>query len=152
MHYVTTIEHIPSVKQKLTTGEHAGKWAYADRSAFTIPAFASKGTWIAKCDYIMADGSTDARPISAEDSDIRYQAIPCTLPGDWFGNVFLYPWYLVGIKMPALFWFPLALFWLPAMFILILIVWTRSVGGFATVIRGAIDAGKKAIRQAHRTR
>ena len=152
MHQITTIEHIPTIKQKITTGEHAGKWAFGDRSAFTLPAFAPKGTWIAKCDYVLADGSIVSPPISAEDPNIRYLGIPCTLPGDWFGNVFLYPWYLAGAKMPALFWFPLALFWLPALFILILIVWTRSVKGFVMVIRGAIDAGKEAIRSARYTK
>ena len=150
MHQITVIEHIPAIKQRITTGEHAGKWAFGDSTSFTLPAFASKGAWLAKCDYVMADGSILPLPISAEDSNIKYIAMPCTLPGDWFGNIFLYPQYFFGMKMPALIWMPFAFFWIPALFIIVLIIWTRSVSGFALVIRGAIDAGKDAIRQAQR--
>lgn len=151
MHQVTVVEHIPSIKQKITSGEHTGKWAYGDRSAFTLPAFASKGTWLAKVEYEMADGTTRSGG-SAEDPNVKYIGIPCTLSGDWFGNFFLYPYYFFGMKMPALFWFPFAFLWVPAVFILILIVWTRSVKGFAMVIRGAVNAGKEAIREARYTK
>lgn len=152
VHRVTTITHVPTIKQKITTGEHAGKWMFADRSAFTLPAFASKGTWLAKCEYELADGSTLSLPVSAVDSNIMYIGIPCTLSGSMFGNVFLYPWYLAGMKMPAYFWLPLGPAWGIAVFVLILIVWTRSIKGFVLVIRGAVDAGKEAIRSARYTR
>lgn len=150
-HHITTVEHPPTIKQKITEGEHAGKWAYGDRAAFTLPSFSSKGTWLAKIDYEMADGTSRSGG-SAVDPDIKYIGFPCTSSGDMFGNIFIYPWYLAGMKMPAYFWFPLAFFWLPALFILVLIVWTRSVKGVALVFRGAIDAGKEAIRTARYTR
>lgn len=148
MHLVTTIEHVPSVKFKITTGELAGKWAFGDGTSFTLPAFASKGTWLAKCEYIMADGSTSSPPISAEHPEYLFQGIPCTLPGDMVGNIFSYPWYLAGMKMPAIFWFPLIIFWAPAVFILVCLVFTRSITGFVDVVRGAVHAGREAARKA----
>lgn len=140
MHLVTTIEHIPTIKQKLTTGEHTGKWAFGDATTFTLPAFASKGNWIARCEYIMADGST--HPGSG------LLGIPCTLPGDIIGSIFSHPWYFFGMKMPAIFWFPLIIVWAPALFILVCLVFTRSITGFVDVIRGAVDAGKAAAHKA----
>lgn len=141
MHLVTTMEHVPSIKQRGSwqVDSRTFTWAFGDTASFTLPAFAAKGTWIAKCEYTMADGSTY--------SGSGLLGIPCTLPGDLIGNIFSYPWYLAGMKMPAIFWFPLIIFWAPALFILVCIVFTKSITGFVGVVRGAVSAGRK-IRRA----
>lgn len=142
MHYVTTIEHIPTMKQQITSGEHEGKWAFGDRSSFTLPAFASKGTWLAKCEYVMADGSTMSPPISAE-TDAIYMGIPCTQPGSW-ADFFTCPWYFFGWKAPPLIWFPFAFIWIPLLLLGVLLVWTKSISGVVGVFKGAIQAGREA--------
>jgi len=105
-----------SLKQRISSGEHAGKWAYADETAFTIPAFAEKGTWIAKPEVVMADGSVHSGA-SAEEPNIKYVGFPVTSSGGWVENLFGAPWYALNIQMPPVFWFPLILLWGPALFI-----------------------------------
>lgn len=146
VHYVTTIEHVPAIKIQITSGEHTGKWGFGDRSSFTLPAFATKGTWLAKCEYIMADQSTFSPGISAE-TDAMYQGIPCTLPGSW-ADFFTCPWYFLGWKAPAMFWFPFGPVWGILLFLGVLLVWTRSAKGVAGVLRGAWNAGKEFKRTA----
>lgn len=147
MHYVTTITHIPTFKQKITSGEHVGKWSYGDRSSFTLPAFATKGTWLAKCEYEMADGSRSAPPISAVNPEFIYQGVPCTASGSWL-DFFTCPWYFLGWKAPAYVWFPFAFGWVPLLGLGILLVWTRSSKGVAEILRGAWNAGKEFKRTA----
>lgn len=146
-HYVTTIEHVPALKQKITSGEHAGKWLVADKTAFTLPAFAEKGTWYARCTFQLADSSESTPPVSAEEPEIEWIGIPCTLPGSWT-DFFTCSWYFFGWKAPAMFWFPFGFIWVPLLILGILLVWTRSAKGVAMILRGAWNAGKEFKRTA----
>ena len=110
-----TIEKELTFKKKMTTGEHIGMWAFADTATFIVPAFAETGTWLAKPEITMADGSI-RQGVSAENPDIKYIAFP-VVGGDPITNLFGSPWYLAGWKMPPVFWFPLVLIWGPALFI-----------------------------------
>ena len=139
MHLVFTITHVPSVKYQHTDNN----WHFTDSSAFTFPAFAQKGTWLATCDYQMVDGSIQSRPISAEDPNIRYLGIPCTAEGDIFGNIFLYPWYAFGVQMPAFFWFPGCIIWIPLVWIGFCAIFSRSIGGFVDMTKQMLDSAKK---------
>lgn len=148
MHQVTVIEHIPSVKYQHTDGN----WHFTDSSSFTLPAFAQKGTWLATCSYRMADGSLQSRPISAEDTNIIYLGIPCTIEGDIFGNIFLYPWYAFGAKMPAYFWFPGVILWFPLLWIAFCAIFSRSIGGFVDMTKQMLDSGRKQRGKLRRSR
>ena len=148
MHLITTITHIPSVKYQHTDGN----WHFTDSSAFTLPAFAQKGTWLAECSFQLADGSIQYRPISAEDSNVRYLGIPCTAEGDIFGNIFLYPWYLFGTEMPAYFWFPGVILWLPLAWIAFCAIFSRSIGGFVDMTKQMLDSGRKQRGKLRRSR
>jgi len=116
MREITKLEHPVSLKQRIPSGEHAGKWGFADETAFTIPAFAEKGTWYAKYETHMADGSVQSG-VSAENPNYKYISFSVTSSGDVITNLFGAPWYLFGMAMPPVFWFPLILLWGPAIFI-----------------------------------
>jgi len=107
---VTKLEHPPSTKTRVE-----GKWGWADKTAFTIPAFAEKGTWAAGCEVTFTDGTKQT--IMFGDGQYLYVGIPVTSSGDLLTNLFGAPWYLLGMKMPPVFWFPLILLWGPALFI-----------------------------------
>jgi len=146
MHRVYTEEHPPTLKNKITSGEHAGKWAVADMTAFTIPAFATKGNWYAKPEIILANGQI-MEGVSAENPEAIYITFPVTESGTIWDNLFNAPWYAFGIKFPAIFWFPLSLFWIPGVFVVICAIFTHSITGFVDVIKGAIRAGREARRR-----
>jgi hypothetical protein len=113
---VYTFEKTVSYKQRITTGEHAGKWAVADEAVFTIPCFATKGDWLAKPVIYLEDGST-ITGVSAENTQAKYIAFSITSSGDFFTNLFGSPWYFLNMRMPPLFWFPMIILWGPALFI-----------------------------------
>lgn len=113
---VYTIEKPLSFKQRIPSGEYAGKWAFADDAVFTIPAFSQKGNWLAKPEITLTDGSTISG-VSADNPNAKYIAIPITSSGDGISNFFTAPWYGFGIQFPPLFWFPLSIFWIPALFV-----------------------------------
>ena len=146
MHRVYTEEHPPTLKNKITSGEYAGHWAVADMTAFTIPAFATRGNWYAKPEIILANGQI-IEGVSAENPQAVYISFPVTESGTIWDNLFNAPWYAFGIKFPAIFWFPLSLFWIPAIFIIVCAIFTRSITGFVDVIKGAIRAAKEARRR-----
>jgi len=108
---VTTIEHVPSTKYRDGTD-----WHWADKTAFVIPAFAEKGTWLAGCEVTFVDGSK-ATVMFGDNGEYLYIGIPVDDSGDWVKNLFGAPWYLFGMQMPPVFWFPLILLWGPALFI-----------------------------------
>jgi len=138
MHQVTTIEKTPAVKY-----QEGGKWYVADRAAFTLPAFAAKGTWLASCEFILADG-TSFSGVSAEQPNVLFLGIPCSYSGDILPNLFVYSWYLFGAKMPAYFWFPGFILWVPLVYIGICWTFSRSIGGFVDMTKEAIKAGREA--------
>lgn len=108
---VTTITHVPSTKI-----QNGNEWQWADKTAFVIPAFAEKGTWLAGCEVTYVDGSK-ATVMFGDNGEFLYIGIPVDHSGDWVTNLFSAPWYLLGAAMPPVFWFPLALLWAPALFI-----------------------------------
>ncbi|MBS3748186.1 MAG: hypothetical protein KGY67_00615 [Candidatus Thermoplasmatota archaeon] len=113
---VYTIEKQVSFKQKIQSGEHAGKWAFADDAVFRIPAFAQKGNWLAKPEITLSDGSKISG-VSADNPNAKYIAIPVTSSGNAINNLFTAPWYGLGFQFPPLFWFPLGILWIPALFV-----------------------------------
>lgn len=143
---VTTIEHIPSIKSQQTDGT----WHFGDRSAFTIPAFAMKGSWLAKCEFLMADG-TKLTLGSAENMDIIYMGYPVDRSDD-FASIFIAPWYLFGMAFPPLFFFPGFLLWVPIIYIAFCAIFSRSIGGFVTMTKQALDSGRKARGQFKRSK
>lgn len=142
-HYVTTIEHVPSTKYQEGT-----EWRFADATTFTLPAFATKGDWVANCKVTFIDGSS----ANINWDGYIYQGIPCGSSGDIFGNIFLYPWYLFGTKMPSFFWFPGIVLWLPLIWIAFCAIFSRSIGGFVDMTKQMLDAGKKQRGKIRRTR
>ena len=143
---VTKIEHTPSLKSQQASGE----WHFADRSAFTIPAFASKGTWVAKCVFHMADG-TKLTLGSAENPDIVYMGYPVTRSDD-FASIFTAPWFLSGIEMPPYFFVPGFIIWVPLLYIAFCMIFSRSIGGFVTMTKTALSEGRKARGQFKRSK
>lgn len=112
---ILTIEKEITYKKQITSGEYAGMWAFADTATFTVPALADVGSWLAKPEITMKDG-TVRQGVSAESPTAIYIAFS-VISGDPFTNLFEAPWYLFNIQMPPLFWFPLILVWGPALFI-----------------------------------
>lgn len=135
---VYSISHRPSYKAQ----QSDGSWYFADRSAFTIPAFAAKGNWLAKCVFHMADGSKLTRG-SAVDTNIIYMGYPVTRD-DWFASIFTAPFVWFGLVGPSLVVFPGIFLWIPLGWIIFCIIWSRSIGGFVDMTKGAISAGRKA--------
>ena len=107
----TKLEHMPSTKYQEGTS-----WHWADKTAFVIPAFAEKGTWLAGCDVTFVDGSK-ATVMFGDNGEYLYIGIPVDDSGDWFRNLFGAPWYFLGVPLVPVFWFPLGLLWGPALFI-----------------------------------
>lgn len=146
LHQVTVIEKKPAIKY-----QEIGKWYVADRSVFTLPAFAQVGTWLATCEFILADG-TSFSGISAENPNVIYLGIPCSDSGGILENIFVYPWYFLGMKMPAYFWIPGFILWVPLVYIGVCMVFSRSIGGFVDMTRATIKAAKEARGKKKRKR
>lgn len=145
-HLVTKIEHTPSMKSQQASGE----WHFADRSAFTIPAFASKGNWLAKCVFHMADGTTLTLG-SAENPEVVYMAYPVT-KDDLFASIFTAPWFLFGMGFPPLFFVPGFILWVPLLYIAFCAIFSRSIGGFVDMTKQALSEGRKARGQFKRSK
>ena len=145
-HLIYTFEHPPALKKKITQGDYAGKWAFADSASFTVPAFAKKGNWLAKPEFVLADG-TIVEGVSAENPEARYLALPVTLSGSVIDNIFVAPNYFFGIKFPALFWFPLCLLWIPALIVLVAIIYTRSISGAVDLFKSMVRATREAKKE-----
>lgn len=137
-HLMFKVEHVPTIKRLQTDGS----WHFGDRSAFTIPAFATKGDWLAKCEYTFADGTKQTLG-SAENTDIVYLAYPVTRD-DWFASFFTAPFVWFGWVGPSIFIFPLIFLWVPLIWIIICAIYTKSIGGFVKMTKGAFEAGRKA--------
>ena len=135
---ITKIKHTPSIKKQQTDGS----WIFGDRTAFTIPAFASKGNWLASCEFEFVDGTT-FQGLSADNPNVYYLAIPVTRE-DWIASIFTAPWYFLGFSLPAYFWFPGFIIWVPILYIIICAMLSRSIGGFVDVTRSAVSAARKA--------
>jgi len=120
---IYTMEKDLTYKKQITEGTDTGKWVFADTATFTVPALAETGTWLAKSEIKMADG-TVRQGVSAENSQSIYIAFPVE-GGDPITNLFGAPWYFFNMKMPPLFWFPLILVWGPALFIAICFISPR---------------------------
>lgn len=131
--------HVPSFKQSgsFEVGGQIYRWAFADEWAWTVPAFAEMGDWLLSPSYKMSDGGTQSGAYT-------YYAVPITQGGDAWTNLFGAPWYLAGFEMPPLFWFPLCLLWIPALFIIISAIYVRSISGFVLVLRGIRDSTREA--------
>jgi len=136
MHKVYEETHPVRFKRENVQGH---PWVFADETTFTIPAFASKGIWYAKCRYEMADGTTWTSQ--------GYYGIEVTSSGTIFENLFIAPWYAFNIKFPPIFWFPLILVWAPAIFVLACAIFTHSITGVVDVVKGAVEAGRRAKRK-----
>lgn len=108
---VTKLEHTPTTKY-----QNGNEWQWADRTAFIVPAFAKKGTWLAGCEVTFVDG-TKATVMFGDNGEYLYQGMQIGSSGDAVTNFFYAPWYLFGMQMPPVFWFPLILLWGPALFI-----------------------------------
>lgn len=113
--------HTPSFKKQgnYEVNGQTFKWAFADQWEFTVPAFASKGNWLLSPSYRMADGTTHSGAYT-------YYAVPVT-KDDAFASIFSAPWYLLGIKMPAYFWFPGIIIWFPLFFYGFSLVFPRGM-------------------------
>ena len=57
--------------------QEGGKWYVADKATFILPAFAPKGTWLASCEFVLADG-TSFSGVSAEHQNILFLGSPCS--------------------------------------------------------------------------
>jgi len=138
MHKIGEDTHTPSFKRQGSweVGGHIYQWAFADQWAFTVPAFATKGNWLLSPSYKMADGTI-------QQGAYQYYAVPITVD-DLAASLFSAPFYLMGFRMPApLFWM-LGLIWIPALFIVICAVFTKSATGFVRVIKAAKNEAKSA--------
>lgn len=129
--------HTVSIKEQgpFNVNGNTYQWVFADRTTFTVPAFAKQGTWIAMVTYTYTDGSSMS-------SSTNYGAE--VSGSDVIGSLFVAPWYFFNMKMPPLFWFPGILLWLPAILVIVSAIFTRTFGGFVTIIKGAVDAGREA--------
>jgi hypothetical protein len=132
-HYVTTIEHPPSTKYQEGT-----EWRFADATTFTLPSFAAKGNWVASCKVTFIDGSS----ATITWDGYIYQGIPCGSSGDILPNIFLYPWYAFGTKMPAYVWVPGFILWVPLLYIGFCAIFSRSIGGFVDMTKQMLKSAK----------
>lgn len=138
MHKIGEDTHTPSFKQKgnWESGGKTYQWAFADQWAFTVPAFAMKGNWLLSPSYKMADGNI-------QQGAYQYYSVPVTVD-DTVASFFSAPLYFMGFRMPVpLFWM-LGIIWIPALFILICAIFTRSATGFVRVLKGARDEARSA--------
>jgi len=139
-HLIYTDTHAPSIKQSgsFNVNGKTYNWAFADYTTFTIPAFPQKGDWWGSPTYKMMDGSAQAGAYT--------YYIPIENTGSFISSFFFAPVYFLGLKLPAYFWL-LGIFWIPAVFLLILIVWARGIEGAVKVINAAREASRKARAQ-----
>lgn len=143
-HKVYEMTHVPSTKYQKADSD----WVFADKTVFTLPAFASQGWWAASCDVTYVNGVTEPLHFG----DYLFTGIPCDNPGDWIGNIFLYPWYGLNIKMPAVFWFPGVLLWIWPLMIGIAMLFNRYFPNLATGLRSVIDTARKTVRGKRRSK
>ena len=137
MHKIGEDTHTPSFKRQGSweVGGQIYQWAFADQWAFTVPAFASKGNWLLSPSYKMADGTI-------QQGAYQYYAVPVTVD-DTFASIFTAPWYVMGAKLPPIFW-TLAILWIPGAFIVGCALVTKSATGVVVVVKGARDAVRSA--------
>jgi hypothetical protein len=135
---VIKLVHAPSTK-----GQDGATWYFADKTVFVVPAFAKKGDWIAGCEVTFTDGSKGTITFGAN-GEFLFIGLPVTEDGDIITNLFVAPWYLMGMMMPAYFWFPGCLLWIPALFIIISAIYVKSIGGFVLVLRGIRESTRGA--------
>lgn len=137
-HEVTKIEHSPSTKF-----QDGGNWLFGDKTMFTLPSFAAKGNWVASCTVVYVDGTS---------SDISwdgyiYQGIPCGDSGEILQNLFIYPWYFFGAKIPAYFWFPGVLLWFPIAWYGFSIAFNKFFPDFVDSIRSVTDTARRGTKR-----
>jgi len=140
VHYVTTISHSLAVKY-----QQGSDWYFADRAVFTFPAFAQKGKWLASCEFELADG-TRFSGVSAENPNSIFLGIQCSDSGDPLSNFFIYPWYLFGHKMPAMFWIPGFFIWIWPVIVLFAMLFNRAFPTIVDSFRSMTDTARKSVR------
>lgn len=132
--------HTPSFKRQgsFEVNGHFYSWAFSDLWTFEVPAFASKGNWLLSPSYRLADGTI-------QPGAYTYYAVPITKDDAW-ASIFSAPWYFLGFKMPAYFWFPGIILWFPLIFFAFSLVFPRVTELFVTSaknIREGIPRWKK---------
>jgi len=144
MHKFYREEKTPAI---IYEGDFDGyKYAFADHNEFIIPAlFLSEryGTWLVRTYYVFEDGSTGGEGPAVDSSGNSYMIQFPVVHGSKFDLIFTAPIYLMGHKtIPLFFW--LTPFWAFLIFILIMVIYTRSVVGAVAVIKEAMEATGKA--------
>lgn len=137
-HLVYTDSHEPSVKKQGSfTGDDGEtyRWIYADYTTFTLPAFCVMGDWVATATWHLSDGSSH--------KGMYNYGQKVDTPGSFFTSFFSAPVYFLGLKLPAPFWI-LGLIWVPALILVILIIWGRGIEGAVKIINSARAAGRRA--------
>jgi len=121
----------------LDSGDPTYPYAAQDKIIFTIPAFASEGSWYAHAEWTLntGDGTIIIQPAAGWTWTV--------VSGGWFENIFIAPLYVLGYKLPALFWCA-AIIWVPLIVMGVLFVYARSAEGIAMVLADARDAGRRA--------
>lgn len=141
LHKIGEHTHTPSFKKQgsFNVGGQTYKWAFGDQFEFTVPAFATKGVWLLSPSFHMADGTTQS-------GSWTYHGVAVTRD-DAFASIFSAPWYLMGIKCPALFWFPGFFFWFPLTFLGFSFIFPGAAGHLVDSIKRIREGGKGARKR-----
>lgn len=144
MHKIYSVEKTPSFRQEgsFNIDGHVYTWMFADEVEFTIPAFPKTGNWICRSYFIGENGAKFAYGPILEDGTPYMFAFP-VVSGTIWDNILRAPIYILGFKTVALIWW-LSPFWLFLIFFVVLIAFTRSVGGAVEVLGGARKAAREA--------
>jgi len=126
-----------------------GRYAFADHNEFIIPALflpERYGNWLVRSYFIFEDGSTGGEGPAVDESGNSYMIQFPVVHGSKFDLFFSAPIYIFGHKtIPLFFW--LTPLWAFLIFILIMIIYTKSVVGAVTVIKEAVRATGEAKRK-----
>lgn len=136
-HLVYTDVHEPSVKQQgsFESGGKTYKWAYADYTTFTIPAFPPLGDWW---------GTVEFKLVNDQAHTGAYTYYVKITNGGSFENFFSAPVYFFGIKFPAWFWIIAPFTWIPLLIFLVLVIWGRGLVGAVKIVKNARAAARRA--------
>lgn len=124
-------------------------YAFADHNEFIIPALflpERYGNWLVRTYFIFENGETGAEGPAVDSNGNSYMIQFPVVEGSKFDLFFKAPIYIFGYKtIPLFFW--LTPIWALLIFIVIMVIYTKSVVGAVEVIKSAIRATGEAKRK-----
>jgi len=146
MHKVWSTDKTPDYKRQgsFQSGGKTFNWICSDSIVFTVPAFPRTGQYAARCYFVDADGNKFGYgPLTLEETgDALMEGFTVT-KGTLWDNVVSAPIYILGYKTIPLIWW-LSPLWIFLIIFVILVIFSRSIGGAVLVLKGV----RKSVREA----